>query len=133
MSNETKFKVGSVWRTRGGWKATVVCAARHGWLVVLHERASQDIPTLHDKDGESSLPSYGLLAPWIDRPVIKDWPKWAKAAAMNEGGVWHWLEKVPSLSSLWVGVGFCVPFHKSEIPNWTGDWRESLVVREGGE
>lgn len=137
MNNEHKFKIGSVWRTRGGWKATVVCAARHGWCVVLHEKVSQDIPALHDKDGSTGLPAYALDTPWIDRPVIKDWPKWAKAAAMDRDGSWYWYELVPKpVCGRWgleSSEADSRRFHRLETPTWQGDWRESLVVREGGE
>lgn len=141
MNTETKFKIGSVWRTRGGQKATVVWIKRDGTLVVVIHRPLHDVVVLHSKDGsEWNYESAGdLITPWVDRPELPPgvaWPKWAKAFSQSSTGNWHWWDETPlQVSNVWHSVNgtYCIPMHPTERPNWTGDWRESLVVREGGE
>lgn len=101
----------------------------------------------HRADGKywqgDSNPSVDIIGPWIDKPVV-DWSKerdWVKAIAMGIGLTWSRYEKVPTKLNGRTALhgGFWQPMHPSEYPTnpdgspWTGDWKDSLIVRpEGG-
>jgi hypothetical protein len=78
-----------------------------------------------------------LIAPWIDKPVV-DWSKmaaWHRFVAMDFGGAWRTYSSLPVVSevgNVWIAnngndLGQCVP--PAHCPQWTGDWRDSLVER----
>ena len=137
-----KFPIGSEWKTRGGWKATVVWHYDSGYILVVHDRPGDVYHHTHLPDGLfAAVNSLGdLLTPWTTSPQLPEgatWPRWAKAAAMDSGGGWHWWDTVPvDDSGYWTPSlrdTFSAPMHPSERPNFTGNWKDSLIVRKEGE
>lgn len=82
--------------------------------------------------GESS--AMDIVEPWIDRPVV-DWtamPRWATAVAMDADGEWWFFEEPPSINrfNLWnSNAGAMGKIPPKYAPQWTDNWRHSLVVR----
>lgn len=137
MSHELKLELGKSYRTRGGWKATVVWDKFRGRLpmAAVHHEKDVDVVRFHREDGMVGyLPcrTADLIVPWVEKPEITDWPKWAKTAAMEKDGNWFWYDTVPLIDGCcWdCGEKHCTPFHPSEVPDWNGDWKDSLVVKE---
>lgn len=64
MKNE--FKEGSIWKTRGGWKAVVVDTAGDGDILVYHTKTMYILG--HDEHGvnSSELTDYDLISPWTE-------------------------------------------------------------------
>lgn len=139
--SDTKFAIGSEWRTRGGWKATVVWKYRNGNFQVIHELGGNEIAFGHTESGYllhvANETEFDLLTPWTESPRLPDgvpWPKWAKAAARDENGEWFWFGSVPKSGfSIWNTAGFDARMHPTEYPDFKGDWRDSLIVRKEGE
>lgn len=135
---------GKFYRTRGGRK---------------YENLKKDVlmPSLnigmvgliYDSDGSASIATHfhdgtyhrgietdrDLIAEWSERPEI-DWskmPAWAAAYSVGAAGVWLWFENKPIRSEFgWEAVGRYGSIPSKYAPtDWSGDWRDSLVNREG--
>jgi hypothetical protein len=138
-----KPELGKYYKTRGGHKARVICADRKGGpspiiVLVLKELKLEFLVQL-SADGSylgSGQPhSDDLISEWIDKPEW-DWSKaadWHVAIAMDEDKRWFPFREVPSK----VEISWCGSHDRSippeHAPKWTGDWRESLIVRPGFE
>lgn len=137
MNNETKFKVGSAWKTRGGQRVTVIHIYKNGDVLSITD--GETLVLTRGDGRHHSASENDLVAPWIDRPELPPgvaWPKWAKAFSQSSTGNWHWWDQTPSqVDNVWHSVNgtHCIRMHPTETPQWTGDWSESLVVRDGGE
>lgn len=127
---------------RGGWEATVRGVnGRCGIADVAHNigEGVQTVLCLHRLDG-SHLITIGspldLLYPVGGKPVIKNWPTWAKSAAMDEIGRWHWADCAALVATPHDGQwttdrpdGSYRAFHPSEVPEWKGHWLNSAVYK----
>jgi hypothetical protein len=65
-----KFKIGSVWKTRGGWRAVVV--DNNGKYVTVWHKKKRDV-LLHNQDGTlCDCPGdFDLIEPWVE-PKVRD-------------------------------------------------------------
>ena len=129
------IEIGKWYRTRGGEKAYVACEMPGPVKFCgYHIQGPRAVPTGWFANG-SYMPdgptSADLVDLWIDKPVV-DWskePAWVKAIAMSSGGRWYRFAEVPVLEDgIWWSAEV-YRIHESEYPYWTGDWKNSLVVR----
>ena len=130
------------WETRDGCRARVLCTDAPGEFPAkgyIENGKGESFVMAWTIDGKTfakgGAPSQ-LVRPWIDRPVI-DWSRereWVKAIVMVPSGDWYRADRVPELSDTgWLFVKDAQHMHKSERPQFTGDWKDSLCVRlEGG-
>jgi hypothetical protein len=140
---ESKFKVGSFWRTGGGKKAKILANDLRRPSPILGVIRLMGIDYIHawrENGKTDQRDSHDLIEPWVDKPKIEvNWaamPAWAKYVAMDANGMWwHYRKKPEHRSAYWFYVPFaeCIPFKYN--PKVTGDldWRESLCVRPGCE
>ena len=141
--------VGQFYRTRGGQKARIyatdggvrdqmIHGAYHNgeaWVAATWYQAGCYFQQFRDEE------SRDLVAPWIDKPEV-NWdvmPEGAVAVAMDEDGMWCAFDQIPYISSEaeWMHRnGRCLygwRIYPQHIPQWSGDWRDSLVIRPGHE
>lgn len=75
-----------------------------------------------------------IVSEWIDKPIV-DWSlyaKWHIAVNMDDGGEWYAYEgSVPVRGGefFWTWTGVRSPIPKSYAPTFTGDRKDSLVMR----
>ncbi len=138
-----KPELGKYYRTRGGHKGRVICVDRKGGqspvvALVLKEAKLEFLVQL-SADGSYLGPgqphSDDLISEWIDKPEW-DWSKaadWHVAIAMDADRRWFPFREVPSK----VEIAWCGSHDRSippeYAPKWTGDWKDSLIVRPGFE
>lgn len=81
---------------------------------------------------------FNLVAPWVDPPVV-DWEKFPKhivAIAMGASGKWYGYLKVPIIGITAYTThnpyeAFDIRDTEYEDITFSGDWRDSLVIRPG--
>lgn len=131
-----KIERDKFYRTREGKKARVLCTDATGLQPIIAQFEGESPTRRYYLDGRylDATSSFDLVAPWIDKPLIDRsiLPAWAnKAVAMDEGGVWFCYAQIPDQhSSAWHSSYATVQIPASYTPNWTGDWKHSLVVFE---
>lgn len=135
-----KIEPNKFYRTRDGRKARVLCTdAPSSWPVVGYiEGPSGTGLSTHtwSQDGaffSNATREADLIAEWIDAPEV-DWPampKWAKAVAMDKGGKWYWHSEKPVVDGPWwlPDSGDYGSIPPKYAPKWSGDWKQSLVLR----
>ena len=130
-----KLELGKSYRTRGGWKATVIATDLRGEypFAAKHTQQDRDEVEEHNADGEW-IHGHGsevdIIAPWTEKPLITaPWPRWAKACATDFHRFWRWYDMEPHANEYGYSGGVAISFHPSEVPVFSGDWKDSLVLR----
>jgi len=137
--NEIKFEVGKCYRNRAGRCRIVLTTTRPQPYppIIAMDKNTGDCCSLNI-DGTWSKghkDDRDLISEWIDAPEV-DWskmPAWAEAVTVDGSGSWNWFTHIPittDVQNFWIcksgGYG---PIPPEYSPKWTGDWRQSLVVR----
>ena len=138
------IKAGKTYRTRDGskahvWKTDMRCVRPiAGWV----EYHMADRPHSWANTGRlATIPNselaLDLIAPWEDdgKPVlssrlIKALPEWANWVAMDGNGKWYWFDGEPRAVDrlvVWALNTLYGEIPAAYAPDWTGDWRDSLV------
>lgn len=141
------IEVGKWYRTRSGRKAFVAARMNGAYPFYGHvELGGDERLEIWSEAGccdiNGSESPLDLIAPLASSPTI-DWSKereWVKAIAMDKDGSWWRYSSPPAArDASWVTGGFFHQLHPTEYPTnpdgtpWTGDWKNSLIVRpEGG-
>ena len=96
-------------------------------------------PFYYKKDGTHKYEEHNIIGPWNPKPVV-DWSlysKWTKAVAMDKDGLWYGYTEIPTkLSATWelqysmTGIPPEYAPKNADGTPWTGNWEDSLVVRE---
>lgn len=96
-------------------------------------------PFYYKKDGTHKYADHNIIGPWNSKPIV-DWSlysKWTKAVAMDEDGLWYGYTEIPTkLSATWELQYSMISIPPEYAPKnadgtpWTGNWKDSLVVRE---
>jgi hypothetical protein len=134
------IEVGKWYKTCKGEKAYVACEMPGpvkfcGYRI----RGDVGIPSSWHADGSYIMGgscTEDLCAEWSDKPDI-DWSRekdWVKAIAMMSCiGYWYRFSEEPVYKDncWWTKEGGYL-MHKSEYPKWSGDWKDSLVIRPKG-
>lgn len=132
---ETKITVG-YWERRDGKRARVLATDVAGELPVVWVDDEGYAYQCH-ADGtylSTMQESFvDLIKPWVDKPIV-DWSKerdWVKAIAKDLDQRWWRLDAVPKGHD---GIGwrahtFGSRMHPSEYPTFSGDWKDSLIIR----
>jgi hypothetical protein len=141
-TNKLIIEAGKFYRTRDGRKARIYATDGQSPLSI-HGAIALDVgwnTFRWEKNGsyyEGSEESQNdLIAEWIDKPQI-DWsvmPEGAVAVAMDGKGTWRaFPDKVPvKVGNGWVRAG-AMKLYPNHRPKWTGDWKDSLVIKPGHE
>ncbi len=137
-----KPELGKYYRTRSGHKVRVICTdAKIDKLpvVALVEADGCENSCQYTEYGSywasGKAHEWDLVSEWIDKPEW-DWSKsanWHVAIAMDEDRRWFSYTGEPRTDNIvWVvpNVQLIPPEH---APKWTGDWKDSLIVRPGFE
>lgn len=141
------FTPGNFYRTRDGRKAEYVREMNTSQgilaLVIIKDVDGIENAYTYHRHGRFFMGNQSerdLIAEWVDKPEV-DWsvmPAWAVAVAMDANGTWYWYDYVPeSDKTYWcLPRAVSLPRFTDEIPpayapKFTGDWRDSLVTREG--
>lgn len=90
------------------------------------------------------MKDFDIVSPWFDPPLV-DWDKFPKhiiALAMNDDGTWRGYLDRPNGINEKQGVWYLTerPYFRAmfeikpaDYPIFSGDWRDSLVIRPGYE
>lgn len=135
-TNQPTFTPGKFYKTRDGRKARIYATdGLDDWPI--HGGIFYSGGWMHGVwrgDGTyltSGSHPYDLIAEWKDAPVV-DWskmPAWANWVAQDGDRSWFWYNEKPELSSfLWRGC-FRGSIPSEFAPQFSGDWRDSLVER----
>lgn len=136
-ATELNIQPGKFYRTRDGRKARVyVIDGSEPYPVhgAVFEIGSWDCRTWR-LNGRYSNDNCDLIAEWIDKPEI-DWSKMPEGtvAVFNSCKSGHWFAStlIPKLNDdYFYSGGKWIELYPQHRPNWSGDWRDSLVTREG--
>lgn len=138
------YEVGKYYITRFGDKAMCVhYITKTVWFVVFpmnpHAAPTLIFTHLDGRQYSGGRESHDdIIGPWIDNPVV-DWskmPAWANYVTQGHLGDWCWWTHKPCLEyghwcgtpapPEWANPGV-IP--KKYQPQWSGDWKDSLVER----
>lgn len=138
------IELGKTYRTRGGDKVHIFKTdLRDAQYPIVGYRELQDGDeyeswTAEGKYNRKALNTcLDIVALWqepgvptLSPKLIKALPEWANWVAMDEDGMWCWFGMEPYARAdlgMWHRTTLYGIIPDSLAPDWTGDWRDSLV------